>query len=112
MNSQFHSPWLAPRDLPQELLLSLPLPSLSNCITGVRGGSPPQAGGQGQQGRRTLTDVVEASGGQALWQVRGVEERGQESHDHVLLVVQGGFILCTLPWEQEQLQVFKRNIRS
>lgn len=50
----------------------------------------------------TVTNVVEASRGQALRQVRRVEERGQESHEHVLLVVQGGFVLCTLPWEQEE----------
>lgn len=50
----------------------------------------------------TVTDVVEASRGQALRQVRRVEERGQEGYGRVLLVVQGGFVLCALPREQEQ----------
>lgn len=58
-------------------------------------------------GLRALTNIVEAPRGQALWHVCRVEERGQEGHGHVLLVVQGGFILRTLPWEQEELQVFK-----
>lgn len=60
-----------------------------------------------QRGRRALTDVVEASRRQALWQVCGVEERGQEGHGRVLLVVQGGFILRTIPRKQEQLQGFR-----
>ena len=64
-------------------------------------------GAPGQWGHRALTDVVEASRGQALRQMRRVEERGQEGHGHVLLVVHGGFVLCTLPGEQEYLQVFK-----
>lgn len=50
----------------------------------------------------TVTNIVEAPRGQALWHVCRVEERGQEGHGHVLLVVQGGFILRTLPWEQEE----------
>ena len=58
-------------------------------------------------GATALTDVVEASRGQALRQMRRVEERGQEGHGHMLLVVHGGFVLCTLPGEQEYLQVFK-----
>ena len=61
----------------------------------------------GQRGPHALTDVVKASRGQALWQMRRVEERGQEGHSHVLLVVQGGFILRTFPREQEYLQVFE-----
>lgn len=50
----------------------------------------------------TVTDVVKASRGQALWQVRRVEERGQEGHGRVLLVVQDSFVLCALPGHQEQ----------
>lgn len=61
----------------------------------------------GQWGHHALTDVVEASRGQALWQMSRVEERGQEGHGHVLLVVQGGFVLRTFPSEQEYLQVLK-----
>lgn len=60
-----------------------------------------------QQGPCTLTDVVEASRCQALWQVCGVEERGQDGHGHVLLVAQDGFVLRTLPGVQEQLQAVR-----
>lgn len=59
------------------------------------------------QGHHALTDVVKASRGQALWQVRRVEERGQEGHGRVLLVVQDSFVLCALPGHQEQLQAFR-----
>lgn len=40
----------------------------------------------------TLTDVVKASRSPPLWQVSGVQERGQEGHGYVLLVIQHGFI--------------------
>lgn len=40
----------------------------------------------------SLTDVVKASRSQSLRQVSRVQERGQEGHDHVLLVIHDGFI--------------------
>lgn len=73
----------------------------------VPGAGEPFSGLEDTRQQGTLTDVVEASGCQALWQVRGVEERGQEGHGHVLLVAQDGFVLRTLPGEQEQLQAVR-----
>lgn len=54
-------------------------------------GSPP-ASGSPPPCPTTLTDVVKASGSQSLWQVSRVQERGQERHDHVFLVVQDGVV--------------------
>lgn len=60
--------------------------------------SPPQLrvtpwfGGHPSPSPIPLTDVVKASRCQSLRQVGRVQERGQEGHDHVLLVIQDGFI--------------------
>ena len=80
-----------------------PCPSLSLQLCALVSGMGTLLGqeGKGHRGHQALTDVVEASRSQALRQMRGVEERGQEGHGHVILMVQAGFVLCTLPREQE-----------